>query len=168
MVRCTTARQRTAEMRRLLCFSWHAQGACASFSSDRPVVCCSTKGMVSVWYILGLNPRSHGTAKCALTNAEWLREGLRLGPTEAWVVKGPSLNSSAAVGQVRCLNLTALGQVRRFNRAATPIGVWWLGYSCRGTDTNLPSKLPSAYSDRGDAFPRKIKGGIDRYSGVVV
>lgn len=32
---------------------------------------------------------------------------------------------------------------------------------------NKASKLPSAYSDRGYAFPLKTKGGIDRYGGVV-
>jgi hypothetical protein len=29
--------------------------------------------------------------------------------------------------------------------------------------TNKALKLPSAYSDRGYAFPLKIKGGTDRY-----
>jgi len=44
-----------------------------------------------------------------------------------------------------------------------PNGVWWSGSSRRGIDASLPSKLPSAYSDRGYAFPLKIKGGTDRY-----
>lgn len=102
--------------------------------------------------------------KVLSSNAE---EPVRTGPglvhPRSWNVKIPWLNSSAAVVQVKMPKPAHL-RVRQGLRAEQQLGgVWWLGGSCRGTDTNLPLKLPNAYSDRGYAFPLKIKGGIDRY-----
>jgi hypothetical protein len=49
-----------------------------------------------------------------------LWEGYRSGPPEAWEVILPSLNSSAAVGRQKCLNLMALGLIRGSLGDATP------------------------------------------------
>jgi len=93
-----------------------------------------------------------------------VRTGPGLVHLRPWNLEIPWLNSSAAVVQVKMPKPAHLRVRQGLYPEQQLGGVWWLGGLYRGTDMNLPLKLPSAYSDRGYAFPLKIKGGIDRYT----
>jgi hypothetical protein len=155
---CTATRfQRTTEVVWRFFPRQHAQGACASFLTDRPRKVLQPEGQpMSAWYI-GVKLQSHCTAKSALINAEEpSRDGPGLVHPRSWSVKTLWLNPSAAVVRVKMPKPARLRARQGLHPEQQLGGVWWLGSSCRGTDTNSPLKLPSAHSDRGYAFPRKI------------
>lgn len=87
-----------------------------------------------VWYIV-----DHFGLEATALIVRPLERGVAPRGVPAWSNRGmglisPSLNSSAAVVQVRCLILIALGRIRRSEPGSNPDGVWWSVYSHRGTD----------------------------------
>lgn len=79
-------------------------------------------------------------------------------------IHNPLLNSGAAVVQCKVSKPSDLRVSWGSKRTAICLGDWWSITSLfRIRTVKMVSKLPSAYSDRGYAFPRKIKGDTGRY-----